>query len=108
LVKRLRLISGLVLLVFVTGHLLNHALGLISLQAMEDGRALFLGVWRSPPFTILLVVATLGHVVLVLWALYQRRSLKLRPSEIAQSITGIAIPLLLMSHFVGTRGIHEL
>ena len=81
MVKRIRLISGLVLLAFVTGHLLNHALGLISLQALEDGRAWFLGVWRNPVFTTVFVFAVIGHVVTVLWAFYQRRGLGLKPPE---------------------------
>ena len=36
MIRRLRLISGLVMLAYVTMHLLNHAVGLISLRAMED------------------------------------------------------------------------
>ena len=38
LVRRLRLYSGLVLLAYLTTHFVNHALGLISLDRMEDGR----------------------------------------------------------------------
>ena len=37
-VRQLRLTTGLILFTFVTTHLLNHALGLISLDAMEAGR----------------------------------------------------------------------
>jgi adenylate cyclase len=33
--NKLRLYSGLVLFVFVIGHLVNHSLGLISLTAMN-------------------------------------------------------------------------
>jgi adenylate cyclase len=47
-IRRIRLYSGLILFCFVSTHLLNHALGLISLQAMEGGRWLFLAVWRNP------------------------------------------------------------
>ena len=36
--RRLRLGSGLILFVFVLTHLTNHALGLISLEAMEAGQ----------------------------------------------------------------------
>ncbi len=35
MVRRLRLCSGLVLFAYVTTHLANHSLGLISLDAME-------------------------------------------------------------------------
>jgi adenylate cyclase len=36
MIRRLRLISGLVMLAYVTMHLVNHAVGLISLTAMEN------------------------------------------------------------------------
>ena len=39
--QTLRLASGLVLFGFLTTHLLNHSLGLISLAAMESGLDLF-------------------------------------------------------------------
>ena len=35
MIRRLRLLSGLVMLAYVTMHLANHAVGLISLKAME-------------------------------------------------------------------------
>ena len=35
MIRRLRLFSGLVMLAYVTMHFLNHAVGLISLEAME-------------------------------------------------------------------------
>ena len=36
MIRRLRLFSGLVMLAYVTMHLLNHAVGLISLETMEN------------------------------------------------------------------------
>lgn len=52
LIRRLRLITGLVLFAYLTTHLANHALGLISLDAMETGRSGFSwfgGVLLGPP-----------------------------------------------------------
>ena len=34
MIRRIRLASGLVMLAYVTMHLLNHALGLVSIPAM--------------------------------------------------------------------------
>ena len=42
----IRLTTGLILFFYVLTHNLNHALGLISLAAMEAGRLVFLGFWR--------------------------------------------------------------
>jgi hypothetical protein len=44
LLRRVRLATGLVLLAYLATHLLNHALGLISLATMGQGGA---GSWRS-------------------------------------------------------------
>ena len=41
LVNRIRLATGLVLFAYATTHLLNHSLGLISLDAMDAGAAHF-------------------------------------------------------------------
>ena len=82
--RRLRLWSGLVLFVFVGTHLLNHALGVISLGAAETGRLVFMAVWRNPVGTVLLYSALITHVVLVLMALFQARHLRLPRWEIVR------------------------
>ncbi len=101
---RLRLASGLVLMVFVASHLANHALGIVSLAAMQEGRGVFVAVWRSLPGTLLLYAALLGHVALALHKLWRRRSLRMPPWEVAQVTLGLLIPLLLVLHIAGTRG----
>jgi hypothetical protein len=47
-IRRTRIVTGLVLFTYLTTHLLNHSLGLISLDAMEAGREWFLALWRNP------------------------------------------------------------
>jgi hypothetical protein len=44
-IREMRLASGLVLLLFVSTHLTNHALGLVSLDAMETGLGWFKLIW---------------------------------------------------------------
>ncbi|ESW94977.1 hypothetical protein X727_32145 [Mesorhizobium sp. L103C119B0] len=68
--RNARLVSGLVLMAFVTLHFLNHALLLISLEAADKGRAVFLLIWRNPAGTLLLYGAVATHLVLSLLALY--------------------------------------
>lgn len=56
--QRLRLISGLILFAFAATHFFNHALGLVSLdamQAMQDARKV---VTRSRPGSIILHAAS--------------------------------------------------
>ncbi len=93
---------------FLALHMSNHALNLISLNAAEKGRLLFLLVWRNPVGTTLLYGAIFIHLSLVLRSLYKRRSLKLPFGETMQILLGLLIPLLIMEHVIGTRIRHEL
>ena len=106
-VRRTRLVTGLILLTYLATHLLNHALGLISLDAMESGRVWFLALWRNPLGTAALYTSLLTHFSLALWSLYQRRHLRLPLWEALQLTLGLSIPPLLSLHFVGTRMSHE-
>ena len=106
-VRRTRLVTGLILLTYLSTHLLNHALGLISLDAMEWGRGWFVALWRNPLGTAALYGALLTHLSLAIWALYQRRHLRLSFWEALQLLLGLTLPALLSIHIVGTRLMHE-
>ena len=101
--RRARLISGLIMLVFVTLHLANHALNLISLDTAEKGRLWFTAIWRNPVGTLLLYGSVLVHIMLVMRSLYQRRTLVMPLREALQIILGICIPLLIIEHVIATR-----
>ncbi len=107
-IGRLRLGSGLILFTFVGTHLLNHALGLISLSALEAGRLVFLAGWRNPVGTTLLYGAIVLHVVLVIYAIVRRRTWKIPPREMFQVVFGLAVPPLIAIHVIANRGAHEL
>jgi adenylate cyclase len=106
-IRKARLGSGLIIFLFVVMHLSNHSLGLISLRAAEDGRGIFLAIWRNPIGTVLFYGAVLVHVLLVLRTLYVRRTLTMPASEAFQIITGLLIPILLIDHVLGTRIVHD-
>lgn len=105
--QRLRLGSGLVLFCYVSLHLLNHALGLVSLAAMEAGREWFLFVWRSPVGSLLLNGSLSVHVALALVSVYYYRHSRLSLRERFQFASGFLIPPLLIFHIVGTRLAHD-
>ena len=75
MIRNIRLASGLALFAYVTTHLLNHTLGLVSLEAMERGRVWFLLIWRNPLGTLLLYGALTVHFALAVGAVYERRRL---------------------------------
>jgi adenylate cyclase len=107
LLRRLRLASGVVMFSYIATHLLNHALGLIGLEAMAAGLSLFLSFWRSPLCSIALYGSIVVHFLLALWALYQRRHLRMAPLEAAQLLLGLGIPAMLIPHAIGTRLAYE-
>src|SRR5258706_172465 len=101
--RRLRLITGLVIACFVVGHFTNHALGVVSIDAMDRMRAVLALWWRSPAGTIALYGSLVTHFLLVLVSLYRRTTLRMPVWEAAQLVLGLMIPALLIGHIVATR-----
>ena len=101
--RLLRLVTGLVIASFVVGHFSNHALGVVSIEAMDRLRFVLASWWRSPVGTFLLYGSLLTHFVLALASLYRRSTLRMPLWEAAQLVLGLAIPPLLIGHIVGTR-----
>ncbi len=106
--RRLRLITGLIMALFLTLHLSNHSLGLISLTWMESGRELFTTFWHHPLATLALYGSVLIHFGLALLSLYRRSSLRMPLWEGLQLLLGLLIPPLVFAHAIGTRGRIEL
>ncbi|MGI6246437.1 MAG: adenylate/guanylate cyclase domain-containing protein [Pseudochelatococcus sp.] len=101
--RNLRIATGIVMFVFVTTHLVNHSLNLISLPVAEAGLELFSAFWGTFAGGMLLYGALLLHVGLALHALYRRRTLRMPAGEILQIALGLLVPLLLIDHVVATR-----
>ena len=107
MVNRLRIASGLVLFVFLIGHLSNLSLGLISFQALGVGQEYLMKPWRTLPGTVIFWTAIAIHAGIGLRALFVRRTLRLRRAEMAQLVLGLAIPLMLAGHFIALRLLPE-
>src|ERR1700688_3697260 len=103
MVRRLRFISGLILFTYVATHFVNHGLGIVSIRAMEAMLSVVYPVWSYPPVTVVLYGALVIHMTLALYALWQRRSLKLSLHESIQYVLGFSVPLLLAQHVTDTR-----
>ena len=101
--RQIRLATGLVLFTYVTLHFANHALGNISVEAMESGLLVQKAIWQSPPGTAILYLSLLTHMSLGFWALYARRHFRWTRLEATQLVLGLSIPFLLADHFIGTR-----
>lgn len=100
---RVRIVSGLLLMLYVTLHLLNIAAVLISpafANAFQDFR---LAITRSDPGEAVMGAALFAHLILSLYKIAMRRSLKMSPVEAMQIVFGITIPLILSSHIIYTH-----
>ena len=100
----LRSVTGLVIGIYVTMHLSNHALGLISVRAQEAVRPWVMALWHSPPGQVLLYGSLSIHAAVGLLALLRRRHYHMPAWEGTQMLLGLTIPYLLLVHIVNTRG----
>ncbi|MFA5950952.1 MAG: adenylate/guanylate cyclase domain-containing protein [Hyphomicrobium sp.] len=107
ILQRVRLVSGLILFAFATAHFLNHGLGLISVDLMQDVQKWRLAVTRSLPGTIVLGSALSVHIGLALYKFASRTTLRMPRWEFIQLVVGVTIPFLLLPHIVNTRIAHE-
>src|SRR5207245_1597589 len=83
---------ALVLLTYGCLHCVNHALGIVSLDAMAAGRGWFLALWRSGPGTLALCGAIAVRGLLALWLLCERRRLRMRRRDAADYGRAPAVP----------------
>ncbi|CTQ61075.1 2Fe-2S iron-sulfur cluster-binding protein [Roseibium album] len=102
LLNKLRIASGLVLFVFVLGHLLTLAFGLRSIEAMETAGRFLMGPWTNPVGGPILMLSFLLHGALGIWALFWRNRLFFNWGDSIQALLGIAIVPLLLPHIMGT------
>src|SRR3569623_2029783 len=102
-VRQVRLICGVILFGYVLSHLLNHALGNISVEAMQAGVYYHTGFWQFLPVAITFYTAALIHAGLGVFALYQRRQFRWKTIEPLQLVLGLRIPALVMAPLIGVR-----
>jgi adenylate cyclase len=103
ILQRLRLGSGLILFLFALTHFLNTAVGLVSLEQMDQLDRWRTLVTRSLPGTIVLAAALVIHIVLALYKVATRTTFRLPWWELVQIGLGLLIPFLLFPHIVNTR-----
>jgi len=106
--RNLRLISGLILFAFVFLHLVNHSLGLVSIEAMDSFRSARISITRSWAGTAILMIAVVVHAILGVEKIISRRISAISPRGLLQIATGVLIPVLLARHIIGMRISHEL
>src|SRR5262249_39858291 len=101
--RPIRMTTGLILFTFATSHLIDHALGIRSIDLMQAASAYLLAPWQSFGGLIILYTCFFAHGLLGFYALYRRRHLRLPASEAWQLGLGLTVPFLLISHVAGIR-----
>ena len=71
--KQARLISGVILAVYVFLHVINHCLGLVSIDAMDAMLDTVMAPWKTVGGGVLFAGTMLVHAILALVSLYRRR-----------------------------------
>jgi adenylate cyclase len=101
--RDIRFASGMILLFFATTHFLNHAVGIAGVAAMEEVQEWRYWLWHSWAGTVALYGSLIVHPFFALVRVAQRRTFKMPVREMLQIALGLAIPLFLIDHIVGTR-----
>lgn len=101
---QIRLWTGLIVGVYATLHLINHALGLASPETQESARPYIMWFWHTWLGLVLLYGALIAHTLLALHGLLRRRHYRMPRWEAVQIVISLAIPYLLVVHIVNTRG----
>lgn len=107
-VRQLRLTTGIILFAFLISHFLNHAMGNVSLDAMEEALNTHHRLWGEQPGKAIFYIAALVHMLLGIWMLYERRQFRYRATEATQLVLGLSIPVLIIAHIAGVRLAYDL
>ncbi len=107
-VPQLRIVSGLILFTFALTHFLNHSLGLVSVEVMQTVQDARTWVTQSWVGTATLISAAVIHFVLGIAKFIGTRTWKIGKRDIIQLLFGLLIPVFLIKHVLGTRGVQEM
>ena len=100
MVRQLRMYSGILIFFYVTIHLLNHSLGLISIKLMDQVSDYVSNIIRTYIVSAILYLSFFIHLVSGLISLFKRRSFKMSLKDWAQLILGLTLPWILIVHLI--------
>ena len=105
-------ISSLIMVIFLLGHLSNLSLGIFSIELMDQALPYMMWLWQSNVGLALLGGATISYLLIMLirmfQSVFQGQILKMKFWQLVHLFTGLAFPFLLIGHVISTRGMHEI
>ncbi|MDH3219010.1 MAG: adenylate/guanylate cyclase domain-containing protein [Gammaproteobacteria bacterium] len=102
--SRLRLATGIILALYLLQHLVNHAFGIVSIEAAEAYRKTVGAAFQSLPGLVLLYGSFLFHAIIALRSIYRRSNWRLTLWQWMQLLLGLSILPLLAGHAISNRG----
>ena len=102
--SQLRLGTGLILALYVVQHLVNHAFGIVSIEAAEAYRQTVGALFQNLPGQVLLYGSLLFHATIALRSIYRRSSLRMSLWQSLQLLLGLSILPLVAGHAISNRG----
>ncbi len=99
LITRLRIITGLILFVYVFMHLLNHSFNLISIESADFVRKEFFSIiWQNPIGIFALYFSLIVHMFLGFYAIIIKKTFKLKMKDWIQIIFPVLALIMLLQH----------
>ena len=99
-IRKIRVYTGVVIFTYVTIHLMNHTLGLISIKSMDNMNQYISMALKTNFGTSVLYTAFLGHSICGFVGLLKRRSFRMPVRDWAQIIFGLLLPWVLLIHLM--------
>ncbi|MEP1929898.1 MAG: hypothetical protein ABJJ37_01300, partial [Roseibium sp.] len=99
--RTVRIVTGLYLLAFVTSHLLNLSLGLISIKAMDAARPFLSGFWTGGVGGLVLGLMLVVHYLIGLWTIFRKPVLNGTTQDMVQVLTGVFVIPIMATHVIG-------
>ncbi len=98
-ITKLRIVTGLILFVYVFMHLLNHSFNLISIQSADFVRKEYFSIiWQNPIGIFALYFSLIVHMFLGFYAIIIKKSLKLKKKDWVQIVFPVLALIMLLQH----------
>ena len=103
----LQLLSGMILFLFFSTHLLTLSLGIFSIEVLDTVRQYIMTPWHTVIGTILLTSSLLLFFGITLWELYRCGIRRMSVMEIVQTLFVVLMPFVLIDPIVETSFVYH-
>ena len=103
IIRKIRILSGMILFAYVIMHLSNHSLNIFSIELADNVRENYFAViWQHPIGLVLLYSSLFAHLILGFSSVLTRKSFKMSFKDWVQIIFPILALLFLAQHIAAS------